>query len=121
MLQPDLLGTPGHAQPRCVTRQPHADVHAGGDRRCGNGEDLIDDLGALGATGRFHNKAAGGHGRQRRPTRRPAPVHPGVAGKITAMSTNALELIFLGLLVAATVTITWFAGYVVYKLYKGQR
>ncbi|KZM33390.1 hypothetical protein ABIC85_001639 [Oerskovia enterophila] len=37
------------------------------------------------------------------------------------MSTHALELIFLGLLIAATVTITWFAGFVVYKLYQGQR
>ena len=34
------------------------------------------------------------------------------------MSPHTLELIFLGLLIAATVTITWFAGYVVYKLYK---
>jgi len=33
----------------------------------------------------------------------------------------ALEGIFIGLLVAATLTIGWFAGYVVYKLYKGQR
>lgn len=32
----------------------------------------------------------------------------------------ALEAFFIGLLVAATLTITWFAGYVVYKLYKGQ-
>src|SRR5665648_958493 len=33
----------------------------------------------------------------------------------------ALEGFFIGLLVAATLTIGWFAGYVVYKLYKGQR
>ena len=33
----------------------------------------------------------------------------------------ALEGIFIGLLVVATLTIGWFAGYVVYKLYKGQR
>ena len=31
-----------------------------------------------------------------------------------------LEFFFTGLLVAAIVFITWFAGYVVYKLYKGQ-
>ncbi len=37
------------------------------------------------------------------------------------MDVDVLEMIFLGLLVAATVTITWFAGFVVYKLYKGQR
>jgi hypothetical protein len=37
------------------------------------------------------------------------------------MDVDVLEMIFLGLLVAATVTITWFAGYVVYKLFKGQR
>lgn len=37
------------------------------------------------------------------------------------MSTHALELIFLGLLIAAAVTITWFAFYVVLKLFKGQR
>lgn len=32
-----------------------------------------------------------------------------------------LELFFIGLLVAATITIGWFAAYVVLKLYKGQR
>ena len=32
-----------------------------------------------------------------------------------------LEWFFIWLLVAATLTIGWFAGYVVYKLYKGQR
>lgn len=32
-----------------------------------------------------------------------------------------LEGFFIGLLVAATLTIGWFAGYVVYRLYKGQR
>lgn len=37
------------------------------------------------------------------------------------MGTEALEVVFIGLLVAATVTITWFAGFVVYRLYKGQR
>jgi len=34
---------------------------------------------------------------------------------------EALEGVFIGLLVAATVTITWFAGFVVHRLYKGQR
>lgn len=33
----------------------------------------------------------------------------------------ALELFFIGLLVAATLAIGWFAVYVVLKLYKGQR
>jgi hypothetical protein len=37
------------------------------------------------------------------------------------MSYEALEAVFIGLLVAATVTIVWFAGYVVYKLFHGQR
>ena len=32
----------------------------------------------------------------------------------------ALEIFFIGLLVAATLAIGWFACYVVYKLYKGQ-
>lgn len=31
-----------------------------------------------------------------------------------------LEIVYTGLLVLAIVFITWFAGYVVYKLYKGQ-
>jgi hypothetical protein len=31
------------------------------------------------------------------------------------------EGVFIGLLVATTLTIGWFAGYVVWKLYKGQR
>ncbi len=34
---------------------------------------------------------------------------------------EALEAVFIGLLVAATVTIGWFACFVVYRLYKGQR
>ena len=32
----------------------------------------------------------------------------------------ALEIFFTSLLVIAGLSITWFAGYVVYKLYKGQ-
>lgn len=31
-----------------------------------------------------------------------------------------LEIVFTGLLVLAIVFITWFSGYVVYKLFKGQ-
>ena len=31
-----------------------------------------------------------------------------------------LEIVFTGLLVLAVVFITWFSGYVVYKLFKGQ-
>ncbi len=34
---------------------------------------------------------------------------------------QALEVVFIGLLVAASLTIAWFAGYVVYRLFKGQR
>jgi hypothetical protein len=34
---------------------------------------------------------------------------------------GALEAVFIGLLVAATLTIGWFAGLVVLRLYKGQR
>ena len=34
---------------------------------------------------------------------------------------QVLELFFIGLLVAAALAIGWFAVYVVYKLYKGQR
>jgi hypothetical protein len=37
------------------------------------------------------------------------------------MDYHALEAVFIGLLVAATVTIIWFTGYVVYKLFQGQR
>ena len=31
-----------------------------------------------------------------------------------------LEAVFIGLLVIATLTIAWFAGFVVLRLYKGQ-
>ncbi|CAN5387658.1 hypothetical protein BH11ACT1_BH11ACT1_22010 [soil metagenome] len=34
---------------------------------------------------------------------------------------GALEAVFIGLLVIATLTIAWFAGLVVLRLYKGQR
>lgn len=32
-----------------------------------------------------------------------------------------LELVFIGLLVASALAIAWFAGYVVYRLFTGQR
>jgi hypothetical protein len=44
-----------------------------------------------------------------------------LAVKINSMSIHALELIFTGLIVAVAVAVAWFAGYVVYKLYTGQR
>ena len=34
---------------------------------------------------------------------------------------GALEAVFIGLLVIATLNIAWFAGLVVLRLYKGQR
>jgi len=34
---------------------------------------------------------------------------------------HPIEAVFIGLLVAATVTIGWFSAFVVYRLYKGQR
>jgi hypothetical protein len=34
---------------------------------------------------------------------------------------SGLEAFFIGLLVVTSVTIVWFAGYVVYKLFQGQR
>ncbi len=37
------------------------------------------------------------------------------------MSIEALEAVFLSLLVVVSVAIVWFAGYVVYKLFQGQR
>lgn len=37
------------------------------------------------------------------------------------MSTHALEILFIGLLVAATIAIGWIAGLVILRLYKGQR
>jgi hypothetical protein len=37
------------------------------------------------------------------------------------MSIAALEAVFLSLLVVVSVAIVWFAGYVVYKLFQGQR
>lgn len=34
---------------------------------------------------------------------------------------GALELSYLALLVVSALVITWFAGFVVYRLYRGQR
>jgi hypothetical protein len=34
---------------------------------------------------------------------------------------HALEIVFIGLLVAATIAIGWFSVFVVYRLFKGQR
>ena len=35
--------------------------------------------------------------------------------------THTLEIFFIVLLILAVITILWFAGFVVLKLYKGQR
>jgi len=35
--------------------------------------------------------------------------------------THSLEILFIVLLILAVITIVWFAGFVVLKLYKGQR
>ena len=37
------------------------------------------------------------------------------------MSTHALEILFIGLLVAATLAIAWISALVVLRLFKGQR
>jgi|GEM_PF-1101487 len=37
------------------------------------------------------------------------------------VDSQVLETFFISLLVVVTVTIVWFAGYTVYKLFKGQR
>ncbi len=34
---------------------------------------------------------------------------------------HALEVFFLVLLIVVSIVIAWFAGFVVYRLYKGQR
>jgi hypothetical protein len=34
---------------------------------------------------------------------------------------NTLEAVYLSLLVTTAVVVTWFAGFVVYRLYRGQR
>jgi uncharacterized membrane protein len=34
---------------------------------------------------------------------------------------HALEVFFLVLLIVASIVIVWFAGYVVYRLFQGQR
>ena len=34
---------------------------------------------------------------------------------------HALEVFFLVLLIVVSIVIVWFAGFVVYRLYKGQR
>jgi len=33
---------------------------------------------------------------------------------------SALEILFIGLLVASALAISWFSGYVVYRLFRGQ-
>ncbi len=41
---------------------------------------------------------------------------PGSLGRV-----HALEVFFLVLLIVVSIVIAWFAGFVVYRLYKGQR
>ena len=38
-----------------------------------------------------------------------------------AMNFGAIEAFYLTLLILVGIVITWFAGFVVYKLYKGQK
>jgi hypothetical protein len=49
----------------------------------------------------------------------PATGAPGRPASIGAVST--LEAVYLSLLVATGVVVTWFAAFVVYRLYRGQR
>ncbi len=42
------------------------------------------------------------------------------AGPHYTRPVDGIELFFTGLLVLVSIFIAWFAGYVVYKLYKGQ-
>ena len=50
--------------------------------------------------------------------RRPAS---GLSLRIGGMSTHALEIFFIGLLVLATLAIGWISAVVVLRLFKGQR
>ncbi len=51
-----------------------------------------------------------------RPRRRPRRRVRGYPRRV-----HALEVFFLVLLIAVSIVIAWFAGFVVYRLYKGQR
>lgn len=37
------------------------------------------------------------------------------------VAVSALEIVYTSMLVATSLAITWFAGFVVYRLYRGQR
>jgi hypothetical protein len=58
-------------------------------------------------------------GREAGSTGRPPKAtgaHPASIGAV-----NTLEAVYLSLLVTTAVVVTWFAGFVVYRLYRGQR
>ena len=56
----------------------------------------------------------------REPAHARAAARP-AAGRLAGVSTQAIEIFFLVLLILASITIAWFSVYVVYRLFKGQR
>src|SRR5690606_13387982 len=134
VLELELGRAARHAEPCRLAREPHAHLDACRDGGRRDGERLVRGLGPVEPGRRLDDERAGAGGHAgvhdvgHAPSVAPPDGRPGAtacalrpAGRIGGMSPHTLELIFLVLLIAATVTITWFAGYVVYKLYKGQR
>ena len=97
------LGAPGHRQPRRFAGQPQADLDPAGHGGRGDGERLVEALGSLDAAGDLDDEASAlfGHGHRLR--------------------SGAVHTFFLTLLVLTAVVVTWFAGFVVYRLVKTPR
>lgn len=103
MRQGELLRPPGHSHPRRVAGEPQADLDAARGGRGGDGEALVEAFERLGPTGDLDDEACWGrrHGTQ-------ATITP-------------VEAFYIALLVLTVVVVTWFAGYVVYRLVRSPR
>ena len=105
----ELLRVTGHGHPDGLAGEPDRDSRARADGCRGDREALVGALRVVGARGDLDHER----------TARRACGH---ARSVAATDTvGAVEAFYVSLLVLVGVFIAWFAGYVVYQLFRGQR
>jgi hypothetical protein len=100
--QLDRLRPAGHRHPRGIAGEPEADPHpARHGGRC-DGERLVEAFERLGAAGDLDDERAGG-------------------SHVAQATIWRVHTFYIALLALTAVVITWFAGFVVYRLVKTPR
>ncbi len=116
--QRELRRPSGHGEPGRLAGEPQRDLGPGRHRRRGDRERLGAPLGVVGARGGLHHQPdpRPAEGRLARLLRLALLPGHGPKARLAPWS----RLFYTSLLVLVAVFITWFAGFVVYRLYKGQ-